>query len=315
MKKIIYLFSLAALVYSCEPRASEQAAANSEVMAMSSLSKAEVKNDIAISVADVHNSGQGAVDFADVESTVDEYSPRPQREEPKKPTPQVIKKKIIKDGRLGLQVKNVEKVKQHIDSLLKSVGGYYASENLQNSDQSSGYQLTIRIPVISFEKFISGAENSSGKVLFKEITARDVTEEFVDLQTRLASKRNSLARYNEIMKKASSVKDIVEIEEAIRVLQEEIESSEGKLRFLNDCVDYSTLNLTISTEKDFTYRPVKRNSFWEKWKESIVEGWFGMVDFILWLFGMWPFLIIVTALYFLIRKWFRKRRLRKQQPK
>jgi uncharacterized small protein (DUF1192 family) len=142
-----------------------------------------------------------------------------------------------------------------------------------------------------------------------------VTEEFVDLQTRLTSKRNSLARYNEIMKKASSVKDIVEIEEAIRVLQEEIESSEGKLRFLNDCVDYSTLNLTISTEKDFTYKPVKRDSFWEKWKESIVEGWFGMVDFILWLFGMWPFLIIVTILFFLIRKWFRKRRLRKQQFK
>jgi len=99
------------------------------------------------------------------------------------------------------------------------------------------------------------------------------------------------------------------------VLQEEIESSEGKLRFLNDCVDYSTLNLTISTEKDFTYKPVKRDSFWEKWKESIVEGWFGMVDFILWLFGMWPFLIIVTILFFLIRKWFRKRRLRKQQSK
>jgi hypothetical protein len=309
MKKIIYLFSLAALVYSCQPRASEQAAANSEVIVMSSLEKAEVSSN------NSSNYNSGTVDIADVKSAVDESSPGRQSEEPKKPTPQVIKKKIIKDGRLGLQVKNVEKAKQHIDSLLKSIGGYYSSENLQNSDQSSGYQLTIRIPVISFEKFISSAENGGVKVLFKEITARDVTEEFVDLQTRLASKRNSLARYNEIMKKASSVKDIVEIEEAIRVLQEEIESSEGKLRFLNDCVDYSTLNLTISTEKDFTYRPVKRDSFWEKWKESIVEGWFGMVDFILWLFGMWPFLIIVTALYFLIRKWFRKRRLRKQQSK
>ena len=309
MKKIIYLFSLAALVYSCEPRASEQAAANCEITTLSHLEKAGVSSN------NYSNNNSGTVDIADVKSSVDESSPRRQSEEPKKPTPQVIKKKIIKDGRLGLQVKNVEKAKQHIDSLVKSVGGYYASENLQNSDQSSGYQLTIRIPVISFEKFISSAENGSGKVLFKEITARDVTEEFVDLQTRLASKRNSLARYNEIMKKASSVKDIVEIEEAIRVLQEEIESSEGKLRFLNDCVDYSTLNLSISTEKDFTYKPVKRDSFWEKWKESIVEGWFGMVDFILWLFGMWPFLIIVIALYFLIRKWFRKRRLRKQQSK
>jgi hypothetical protein len=230
-------------------------------------------------------------------------------------TPEINKKKIIKDGRLGLQTTNLENTKKQIDSLVKKVNGYYSKEDLRNSDNESGYDLTIRIPVVNFEKFIYSAETGGNKVLYKEISARDVTEEYVDLETRLSSKRSSLARYNEIMKKANSVKDIVAIEDAIRKLQEEIESTEGKLRYLNDCVDYSTLNLTISTEKEFSYKPPKRESFFEKFKQSIFDGWFALIDFILALFGMWPFLIIVTALYFLIRKWFRKRRLRKQQPK
>jgi hypothetical protein len=225
----------------------------------------------------------------------------------------VIQKKIIKDGRMGLQVKDLQVAKHQIDTLLKSLGGYYANENLKNNDNQSGYELTIRIPEANFEKFVVSTETGSCKVLYKEISVRDVTEEFADLETRLASKRNALARYNEIMKKANVMKDIVEIEEAIRNLQEEIESSEGRLRYLNDCVNYSTLNLTISTEKDFAYKPAKRDNFWEKFKESVVEGWFGLVDFILGLFGLWPFLILIVPMYFLIHRWIKRRKTRKQK--
>lgn len=224
----------------------------------------------------------------------------------------VIQKKIIKDGRMGLQVKDLLVAKQQIDSLVKRLGGYYANENLKNDNNESGYDLTIRIPEANFEKFVSSTEIGSFKLLYKEISARDVTEEFADLETRLASKRNALARYNEIMKKANAMKDIVEIEEAIRNLQEEIESSEGRLRYLNDCVNYSTLNLTISTEKDFAYKPSKRDSFWEKFKESVVEGWFGLVDFILGMFNLWPLWLAVVGIYFLIRRWIKKLRARRK---
>lgn len=225
----------------------------------------------------------------------------------------VIQKKIIKDGRMGLQVKDLLVAKQQIDSLVKRLGGYYANENLKNDDNESGYYLTIRIPEVNFEKFVRSTESGSFKLVYKEISARDVTEEFADLETRLVSKRNALARYNEIMKKANAMKDIVEIEEAIRNLQEEIESSEGRLRYLNDCVNYSTLNLTISTEKDFAYKPAKRDSFREKFKESVVEGWFGLIDFILGMFNLWPFWLAVTGIFFLVRRWIKKLRIKRKQ--
>lgn len=214
---------------------------------------------------------------------------------------------------MGLQVKELQAAKKRIDTLLTKLGGYYAKENLRNSGNESGYELSVRIPADNFEKFMTATGEGDFRVLYKEISARDVTEEFVDLNTRLNSKRTALARYNDIMKRADKVKDIVEIEEAVRNLQEEIESSEGHLRYLNDCVNYSTLELSVSTEKDFKYHPARRDSFWEKFKESVVEGWFGLVDFVLGLFLLWPLWIVLTALIILIVRWIKRRRARKQK--
>lgn len=306
MNKSVFLLLLVLFTFGCSEKKKE---ANFEVTSLSKLEKAPSQP---ISAADVNGK-----DIADVKvnNTTSEENKKSVDESKASNTDKVtattIKKKIIKDGNIGLQVNNLQKAKQNVDSLVKSVGGYYASENLQNSEQASGYQLTIRIPVVNFDRFINSVETGSDKVLSKVITARDVTEEFVDLETRINSKRNSLSRYNEIMKKANTVKDIVAIEESIRVLQEEIESTEGKLRYLNDCVNYSTLNLTISTEKDFTFKPAKRDNFIEKLKESLASGWFGVIDAILFIFDLWPVWIILTGLFFLVRQIIKKRKQRK----
>ncbi len=212
---------------------------------------------------------------------------------------EVIKKKIIKDGRLGLRVSDLEDSKLRIDSLIKYYDGYYANESFNNSDRESSYYLKIRIPGVNFGKFISDIESGDGEILYKEIDARDVTDQFIDLETRLENKRNYLIRYNDLLKKANSVKEILEIEEKIRGLEEEIESTTGRLRYLSDLVDYSTLDLTISKQTDFKYNPAKRDKFSERLKQSLSKGWFGMTDFLLFIVKIWPFwIIVILVLYF-----------------
>ena len=222
-------------------------------------------------------------------------------------TPEVIKKKIIRDGRLGLRVTELEKTKTRIDTLVKANGAYYANESFNNSDWESSFNLKIRIPSVNFEKFISGIEAGEGEVLYKVIDARDVTSQFIDLETRLENKRNYLIRYNDLLKKANSVKDILEIEEKIRVLEEEIDSTTGQLKYLSDLVNYSTLDLTLTKQKDFKYNPEKRAKFSERFKQSISKGWFEFVDFVLFMIKIWPFWIIIVVMVYFWRK-FRKAR-------
>lgn len=228
-------------------------------------------------------------------------------------TDEVIKKKIIKDGKLSIEVTDLTKSKNDIDTLVRAVGGYYDSESLNNTDNESAYELKIRIPIEKFELFISKIDKGEGKVLTKDINARDVTDEFIDLETRLANKRNYLVRYQELLKKAKSVKEILEIQEKVRALEEEIESKTGQLKYLNDLVDYSTLELKIIQKKDYKFIPEQRVKFSEKLKQSVSQGWYGFVDFLLLILSNWVFIFFTVLLIYILFKYRKRIKMKKQK--
>ena len=225
----------------------------------------------------------------------------------------VIKKKIIKDGRLGMDVKNLSASKTNIDTIVRNLGGYYDNESLSNNDYATAYNLKIRIPSDKFEILIAKIESGEGEVSYKEIDARDVTEEFIDLETRLGNKQKYLTRYQELLRNAKNIKEILDIEEKIRVLEEEIESTTGRLKYLNDQVNYSTLELNISQKKAFKYTPPFRQNFFEKLKQSLSRGWYGFVDLFFFLLSNWAVLILLAVLIWLWIKYRKRRKSRKQK--
>jgi len=239
----------------------------------------------------------------------DDFSGEPsQPSETMEVKPETIQKKIIKDGRLGIKVDDLEETKTRIDTLVAQYQGYYSNESLTNTDFESAYNLKIRVPAHNFEAFIEGVESGEGEIVFKNIDARDVTEEFIDLETRLANKRNYLKQYNDLLKQAKSVKEILEIQEKTRVIEEEIDSVEGRLKYLADQVAFSTLDLTVTKEKGFVFRNENRRDFGERLKFSLSRGWFGFIDFLLFLLKLWPLWLILALLYPLWRRFRLKRR-------
>jgi hypothetical protein len=219
-----------------------------------------------------------------------------------------ITRKIIKDGRMEIRVRELEQGKKMVDSLVRKYKGYYADETFNNMDYSHGYSVKIRIPAVSFDAFITEVELGAGEVAFKNITSRDVTEEFIDLDTRLKNKKNYLNRYSDLLKQAKAVKDILEIEEKTRLIEEEVESVQGRLKYLNNQVDFSTLDLQISKKNDYNAYSNNKGSFIDRLKMSLVKGWFGLVSFILFVIRIWPFWIIVGLLYYFISMILRKRK-------
>jgi len=228
----------------------------------------------------------------------EEIKPPPPPPFPLMETKEVIKKKIIKDGRIGIEAQELEINKTHIDSLVAKYSGYYANEQLNNSDWKISYNLTIRVPSNNFERLIAEVETGRGEIKYKEITARDVTDQFIDLETRLANKKNYLKKYNDLLKQAKTVKDILEIEENIRGIEEEIESTTGRLKYLSDLVDFSTLDLEIYKQKKHKYQPEKRDDFTKRLKHALLMGWFGFVDIIVFVIKIWPLWIIVGLIIY-----------------
>ncbi len=201
---------------------------------------------------------------------------------------QAESKKIIKTGNMTVEVRDLAASKVRIDSLVSRSGGYYALENYNDYGYRS-YTLQVRIPVRSYEDFIASVEKGPGKVTQKEIKAQDVTEQFVDLETRLANKRSYLERYRGLLKQARNIEEILEVETHIRQLEEEIESVEGRLRYLGDQVSYSSLRLVLQQDTPVVKEKME---FWTKLKDALHTGWNILVHIFLFVILIWPLWLI-----------------------
>lgn len=218
-------------------------------------------------------------------------------------------KKIIKDGHMTVKSADIVESKKAMDEVLKGLKAYYETEELQNNDHRTSFNLRIRIPSENFELLIASIESGGDEIMHKSVQTRDVTEQYTDIETRLANKRGYLKRYKELLGKANTIKDILAIEEQIRPLEEEIESQEGRLRYLSDQVAFSTLNMTLYTDKEYVYKPQPKDNFWERVKKSVSSGWSAVVDFVLWTIAIWPFIILILILYYIVKR-VRRRKLK-----
>ncbi len=216
--------------------------------------------------------------------------------------------KIIKDASLTVKTADIQASKKNLNELIKRFNGYYEKEDLINDDYTTSYNLKIRVPSKDFENFITTIESGKEEIKNKSIQARDVTEEFIDIESRLNNKKEYLSRYKVLLGKANSIKDILDIQENIRTIEEEIESTAGRLKYLNDQITYSNIDLNLFKEKDYTFKRTSKGSFFERLKSSLSNGWIAIGDFMLWLISIWPFLIIIVSVIWLTRKYLKKRK-------
>ncbi|WP_345767700.1 MULTISPECIES: DUF4349 domain-containing protein [Chryseobacterium] len=220
---------------------------------------------------------------------------------------QTVSKKIIKNGDMKIQVGDVQKAREQINTILKSNKAYLQKEEFHNTDIDENLDLTIRVPHQNFDALINSFSNGIGSVLSKNISSDDVTEEYTDVSIKLANKKIYLEKYREMLKSAKTTKDMLEIQENIRALEDEIDVSEGRLRFIDDRVNYSTLNLSLYKEK-VRSSATSRIGFGSRFGDSLTKGWNSFVSFLLGIISLWPFFLLIPVVVFLWRKWRNRRK-------
>ena len=84
----------------------------------------------------------------------------------------------------------------------------------------------------------------------KQVQGQDVTEQYVDLEARLKNLRATEGQFSEIMKKAQKIEEILAVQAQLSQVRGEIESLEGRKKYLDQNVDYSVITLSLSTSED-----------------------------------------------------------------
>ena len=214
----------------------------------------------------------------------------------------VNKPKIIREGNISIESKDVQASKKNLDQQLKQIGGYYERESA-NTDNNNliSYDLVLRIPSDKLDGFLTSVENGKDKITSKSLTSEDVSLQYYDLESRLKSKRAYLERYQAMVSSAKNVKELLEIQEQIRQLQEEIDSSESMMRNLSGQVNYSSLRINL-----FDYQsnlPMGSNSFWSRVKSSFSFGGDLIANIVLGIIGLWPIFLIGSLVVFVVLRW------------
>jgi hypothetical protein len=213
-----------------------------------------------------------------------------------------IERKLIRNGQLDFKTNDVKKAKVDIEKISKELNGYISNESENNFGDRKQYNQTIRVPADQFDNLIKQIEVLADKVESKGINTQDVTEEFIDVEARLKTKKELEARYSEILKQAKTVADILAIESQIANVRSEIESMTGRLNYLKNQVSFSTLNLTYyeTIGTDF--------GFASKFVDSLKGGWDNLLAFLIFLVNLWPFVIAIAVV---ILWWLRRRKAKK----
>jgi len=157
--------------------------------------------------------------------------------------------KIIRSADMRLEVDDYFLASQKVEAFAKKYNGYVSSSNAHAdyNDKHSG-TVTIRIPDMHFDAVI--AELSMlGEIKSKNVHGQDVTEEYIDLQSRI---KNSEAHEEQLVKmfgNATDVKEMMQVERELNRVREEIERNKGRLRYLENRVDYSTISVYMYEEQ------------------------------------------------------------------
>jgi len=141
---------------------------------------------------------------------------------------------VIYNAGFRIVVKDVHEAIKSTEQIANSVGGYVQS--IKND------RIVIRVPVKQYQTVVARVE-ALGQVVERELEARDVTEDFVDLQARLQNGLNVRKRLEALLEKAETVEAALAVEKELKRVNEEIERLQAKLELIRNRVAYSTISV------------------------------------------------------------------------
>lgn len=181
------------------------------------------------------------------------------------PSPDVNDRMVIQNSYLSLLVKNVRETVDQILAYTTTNGGYMVNSSLEQPNESPTANVTIRIPAKNLTGVLDHFRDLSIKVVSENLTGEDVTDQYVDIEARLATLYKTKSKFEEIMDKAFLVQDILQVQREIINLQGQIDSYKGQQQYLSKSAQMAKVTIYLSTDElALPYAPS------EVWRPNVI---------------------------------------------
>lgn len=201
-------------------------------------------------------------------------------------------RKLIRTADLSFKTNDLESTRQRIASSVEKNKAWVSSENETTSGRVISRNITIRVPSENLDLLIEEINQGVESLDYLNISSNDVTEEYLDTEARLRNRKALEIRYLELLSKATSMSEVLQIENQINQLRTEVESVEGRLKYLSDRVAYSTLNLSYSKTESV------QSHLGDKLIKGLKNGWTYILYILIIIANLWPLFLfaLVVAL-------------------
>lgn len=217
---------------------------------------------------------------------------------------------IIKNGEMTLLVADTDRALDQATSVAVDTGGYIVASRTWLEDGFKHAQLTMGVPVDQFEVAQRRLRGLAVQVLNDTASGQDVSDEFVDLQSRLNNQEATAARIRDFLKDAKTVEEALQVNAQLTEVENEIERIKGRMNYLKDRAAFSTLVVTLNPQRPTptptstpTPTPTPTPAYWQPGKTVEAAGntlgglLRGLIDAVIWLgIVVLPFVVPVLAL-------------------
>ncbi|KAF3468067.1 DUF4349 domain-containing protein [Streptomyces sp. Tu 3180] len=228
--------------------------------------------------------------------------------------PKAAAQHIIRTASLTVQVKDAPKALDEARATTENAGGYVGNETTTRDEEGHEHtRVVLRVPVEEYEEVLADLEGA-GKLLERSAKAQDVTDQVVDVESRITSQRASVARIRELMDRATELEDVVTLEGELSTRQADLEALLARQESLKDRTSLATITLSLSET------PVERTARDDDpgFVDALAGGWDAFVTMLRWLAvaagAVLPFAAVAALLVLLWRKAVRPRLPRRPAP-
>ncbi|WP_052339152.1 DUF4349 domain-containing protein [Gorillibacterium massiliense] len=214
-----------------------------------------------------------------------------------------MNQKLIYKANYSMQVKNFTDTEQEIRKQVAAAGGYILNFNQSDNGTRKSGHLTAKVPAKGLSSLLDALDKLPVIDMEHSVNGTDVTEEYVDLDSRLKAKEVMEERLLTFLSSATKADDLVAFSNSLGNVQEEIEQIKGRMRYLNENVAMSTIDIDIS-EKGEPLISVKKEGLWGSMTSAFTSSLHALKitiqAILIFLMSILPFLIVIGVLVFLV---------------
>lgn len=164
-------------------------------------------------------------------------------------TPTTKERLVVEESNLSLVVKDVSQTAQKVIDYAEKEGGFMVSSSITRPEESPLATVVVRVPSQKLEMAIAHFRSLAIKVSSENLLGRDVTEEYEDIQTKIATYEKTITRFEEIREKATKVSELLEVTKEIINLQTQIDSLKGSKEYLEKTAAFAKVTVYLATDE------------------------------------------------------------------